>query len=449
MPTGLPTLASAPDTRSLEVRAKATPPASRSGPSFSRTLSEKRSDLGVDASAEADLQPDTQSVAAAGTVTPETSSQGGADQPRHTASGADGTAQGKPDDAQDLPNGPRLSGGVGSETLQPLVNAGTAPAPVAPVESSTTQQSRQTPQQPQQPQQQAISNHSASPSPGAVASAAVGQGSVVQQAVLTQGEANQLQPLQPEPTPGPGPTANGTQQQSTSSGADTPSGDNDRQPGAQHPAIGRALQVQAAVAVQNVAGHPVLGGPQATLAAPGLSEQSVLQTVTGLDTEEPATTSRVVRGLTAMLAQRGGSMTMRLDPPALGHLRVQMTIAGGTVTADFQPGTAEAQALLDRSIGTLRAALESQGLTVERLTVHAAPGSSATRETTDDQSQQQNQASRNQSDAGDGRSRGRNDDPSRQETPNHRFAEHFTEAFETHAATANDDLSDQTGAQAA
>ncbi len=66
-------------------------------------------------------------------------------------------------------------------------------------------------------------------------------------------------------------------------------------------------------------GHPVFGGPQATLAPSGVSpagEQPLPQTFTGLSAEDAPTTGRVSRGLTAMLQQRGGRMTMRLDPPA-------------------------------------------------------------------------------------------------------------------------------------
>lgn len=86
--------------------------------------------------------------------------------------------------------------------------------------------------------------------------------------------------------------------------------------------------------------------------------------------------AQAVRGLTAMLNQRGGAMTMRLDPPELGSMRVQMTIVGGTVSAEFQPGTAQAAALLERHMPALRQSLENQGLSVERLNVHAPPQAS-------------------------------------------------------------------------
>ena len=138
-----------------------------------------------------------------------------------------------------------------------------------------------------------------------------------------------------------------------------------------------------------------------------------------------------------MLAQRGGAMTMRLEPPGLGQLRVEMTVVRGTVTVQFQPMTAEAQALLDRSIATLRSSLESQGLTVERLTVHPAPPSHPARETADDQSQQQH-ASRHHADAGDGRSRGRGDEQSGHGSPNHPFTASFADAIESPAADSRE-----------
>ncbi len=110
---------------------------------------------------------------------------------------------------------------------------------------------------------------------------------------------------------------------------------------------------------------------------------------------------------------------MRLDPPELGALRVQMTIVGGNVTASFTAASQQTQALLDRSIFVLRQSLESQGLTVERLTVNGTATTSggaqqsATRQ--DDQGASQNQHQHGggggggggQHDAGGSESRGR------------------------------------------
>ena len=460
MPTGLQTPASTPSPRPPEVRAQATPPATRSGPEFSSTLREKRSDLGVEAAADPAVQPDTTSVPADRTGNPDQSRRAGGEQAHEAAVQPDAAAQGGRDMAQVLPTivptGVGQPVSAGSETVQQSANGtGPAGAPDYVASQSTGETAAAAtslvsvaPQSANGTGPAAAPDYGAAQSTGETAPAVASLVSVAPQAVNTQGEADPLPPVQAQATPGP--QRGSTQQQSTGNGADTQSGGNEGQPGANHPAIGRAVQVQAAVAVENVVGHPMLAGPPAALTASSSSEQLLPQTVTGLNAEETATTGRVIRGLATMLSQRGGNMTMRLDPPALGQLRVQMTIARGAVTAEFQPATAEAQALLDRSIATLRSALESQGLTVERLTVHAAPSSTPTRESTDDQSQQGNQSSRNHSDAGDGRSRGRGDDPSQQDTPNHRFTANFADTFAAQAAaTDTDDSSDRTGAQAA
>ncbi|MHC5006803.1 MAG: flagellar hook-length control protein FliK [Planctomycetota bacterium] len=191
------------------------------------------------------------------------------------------------------------------------------------------------------------------------------------------------------------------------------------------PAQGRAAQVQTAVSVENITGHAPVAqvmtatGPSTTSTATGVQDQAPAPPNAQSQDQPNQLVNRVVRGLSAMVNQRGGAMNMRLTPPELGQLRVQMTIARGVVTAQFQPATAEVQAILDRSLATLRTALESHGLTVERLSVQGVQqqaNGSAARDAADEQTHQQ----RNQHDAGDGQSRGRRDGQG--ETTPHRFA---------------------------
>ncbi len=173
------------------------------------------------------------------------------------------------------------------------------------------------------------------------------------------------------------------------------------------------MQVQDAVRVENVTGQAPttdLGAKvgQAVAAAPSFVGATVDDGVTPQSSPGPSGTlldgdrfsGRIVRGLSALVNQRGGVMHMRLDPPDLGVLRVQMTIARGTVAAEFQPSTVQAHALLEQGMGVLRAALESHGLVVDRLTVQAAPPlpSAPLRENPADQDHQQQRG------AGDGRS---------------------------------------------
>ena len=158
------------------------------------------------------------------------------------------------------------------------------------------------------------------------------------------------------------------------------------------PAAARALQVDAAVRLENATGQAPLadlglrpGGPQASghgLVTAHTRVDALLPPPLPSSELSDRFSARIVRGLSAMVNQRGGVMNMRLDPPDLGALRVQMTIARGVVTAEFQVTTQQAQALLERGLTGLRAALESQGLTVERLSVQLASPASpqATRE---------------------------------------------------------------------
>ncbi len=185
------------------------------------------------------------------------------------------------------------------------------------------------------------------------------------------------------------------------------------------PASVRAVQIDAAVRVENTTGQPAtlqLAAPLPVPASlPSSTTASVVQALPTPTTPTPSAdpdhdpfTARILRGLSATLNQRGGVLTMRLEPPELGQLRIQMTITQGTVSAEFQTATPQAQALLERSLAVLRSALQGHGLTVERLTVHTAQQVNA-QATRQDATEQQTQQDRHHADAGKGESRGRRD----------------------------------------
>ena len=214
-------------------------------------------------------------------------------------------------------------------------------------------------------------------------------------------------------------------------------------------AIGRAMQVQAAVHLENATGQAPTAEVMAMTHAqfsPGSSATATtaqglgaLPADGGLASSQALVdgdrfTAGVMRGLSAMLNQRGGVMTMRLQPPQLGDLRVQMTIARGVVTAQFHVATPQAHALLEQSLAVLRSALEANGLTVERLTVHSMQTTNA-QATRQEAADEQSQSSRHHSDAGEGRSRGRRDDDG--EPLSHQFVsqyDHEVEAFDLPAS---------------
>jgi len=154
------------------------------------------------------------------------------------------------------------------------------------------------------------------------------------------------------------------------------------------PALARAVQVDTGIRLEHAA-QQLHAAADARVVAPTSPTTTVApaasltpQVVDELLTTDPSrvddarVTGRVVRGLATMINQRGGVMTMRLSPPELGDLRVQMTITQGSVTAQFTAATEHAQNLLSRNMASLRASLESHGLNVERLGVQVAPAES-------------------------------------------------------------------------
>lgn len=142
-------------------------------------------------------------------------------------------------------------------------------------------------------------------------------------------------------------------------------------------------------------------------AAPNPAEEGTGRTMPG-----------VGRGLDTLSRQRGGTLTMRLDPPSLGQLKLEMKMEGGRVTVLLTAANESARSLLRDNLGSLRQSLEDRGLAVDRLTVESAgktsEGSSNQRSENrgDGQDARGGQEAADRQDAGDGRSRGRRDEAS-------------------------------------
>lgn len=79
--------------------------------------------------------------------------------------------------------------------------------------------------------------------------------------------------------------------------------------------------------------------------------------------------AQLSRGLAAALAQKGGRITLRLAPEALGELKIDMMVKEGRVSARFEAATSEARDLLGKSMDHLRDVLHAKGLHVDRLEV--------------------------------------------------------------------------------
>lgn len=86
---------------------------------------------------------------------------------------------------------------------------------------------------------------------------------------------------------------------------------------------------------------------------------------------------KIVQVVKSDLTPNGGSMKIRLDPPELGALQVTVKMNDGVMTASFETSTDNATKMLSHSLGQLKTALESSGVSVEKLHVQQAPKDSS------------------------------------------------------------------------
>jgi flagellar hook-length control protein FliK len=107
----------------------------------------------------------------------------------------------------------------------------------------------------------------------------------------------------------------------------------------------------------------------------------------------------IVKGVHGELLPRGGTMQIRLDPPELGALQVTVQLRDGVMTASIQTTSDEATRLLSHSLNQLKHALESQGVSVERLHVAQAPRSDQNFDRDNDPQRQQHQSLEDQASA--------------------------------------------------
>lgn len=87
---------------------------------------------------------------------------------------------------------------------------------------------------------------------------------------------------------------------------------------------------------------------------------------------QPEVVRQVHRALAEALRKGEGEVTVKLTPEALGKVTIRLRVEASQVTAKLTAETAAARDLLERGLPSLRAALEAQGLTVDRVEVGAS-----------------------------------------------------------------------------
>jgi flagellar hook-length control protein FliK len=104
-------------------------------------------------------------------------------------------------------------------------------------------------------------------------------------------------------------------------------------------------------------------------AAPGEATAFAAQLQRGL---AQAMQQTVAAGAGAAVTQ-GGAVVLRLQPAALGQLKIQLRIEKGEVSARFEATTARARALLEGSVAALRESLGEKGVSVKDIAIAMAP----------------------------------------------------------------------------
>ena len=185
------------------------------------------------------------------------------------------------------------------------------------------------------------------------------------------------------------------------------------------PALGRVREINQTVAheqaIRAMNGGASSGGPVTSVnAMAGTTETGTLEARTSVLSEvlsrsenEAKLVERATmitsRGMNALASQKGGSLTMRLDPPSLGQVMIRMSVSNGVVHAELHASNSVGRVVMERGLETLRASLESRGLSVERLSVQAATGSSesqSTRSESNTQNDGQQQADKDEHEDG-------------------------------------------------
>ncbi len=93
----------------------------------------------------------------------------------------------------------------------------------------------------------------------------------------------------------------------------------------------------------------------------------------------------IVKGIATQLLPRGGTMQLRLDPPELGALQVTLSMKDGVMNATFQTSNDDATRLLSHSMTQLKTAMESAGISVDKLQVQHTPKDSQSHTAGEDQ----------------------------------------------------------------
>jgi flagellar hook-length control protein FliK len=127
-----------------------------------------------------------------------------------------------------------------------------------------------------------------------------------------------------------------------------------------------------ATTVTSSSASPLAGlGLTASQAAPvpGVIVAGTQTPATGLPIAEEKVIAQVVGKLTLTRGEGQSSITMNLNPEELGRVRLELTVEGDRVRAQFHAQSQQVQEVLEKHLPKLREALENQGLKLDEVRV--------------------------------------------------------------------------------
>lgn len=92
-----------------------------------------------------------------------------------------------------------------------------------------------------------------------------------------------------------------------------------------------------------------------------------------------AVQAQIARGMAAALRQKGGVMTIRLNPEHLGSMRIDLTVENGSVSALFGAESEDARRILQDGLDSLKRSIEETGLKVQKLEISGVTPQTADR----------------------------------------------------------------------
>lgn len=88
---------------------------------------------------------------------------------------------------------------------------------------------------------------------------------------------------------------------------------------------------------------------------------------------------------------RNSSMTIRLDPPELGSMKLDAQLRNDVLTVKIQASSEAAKSMLESRVNELRIALERHGITIDRIDIEVRPQTGSQSSQNDEQRYQNNQ----------------------------------------------------------